>query len=108
MTVAEQSLFIGGHWTPSESGATYQSVNPYTGDVATRAAAATVADVHRAVDAAQHAFDLWAAFPPHARRHYMLATDDAAEARAPRTVRRDHGGDGRTRRLGRLQRQGAL
>jgi benzaldehyde dehydrogenase (NAD) len=65
MTIAEQSLFIGGRWTPSENGATYQSINPYTGDAATRAAAAAVADVHRAVDAAQHAFDLWAALPPH-------------------------------------------
>ncbi|PRX10909.1 UNVERIFIED_ORG: vanillin dehydrogenase [Martelella mediterranea] len=82
MTIAEQSLFIGGRWTPSESGATYQSTNPFTGGIATRAAAATGGDVHRAVEAAQNAFDLWAAFPPHVRRHYMLATADAVEVRA--------------------------
>ena len=83
MTIAEQSLFIGGQWTPSEGGVTYQSANPYTGGIATRAAAATVADVHRAVDAAQLAFGPWAARPPHERRHYLLAAADAVEARAP-------------------------
>ncbi|MEZ5935606.1 MAG: aldehyde dehydrogenase family protein [Alphaproteobacteria bacterium] len=42
-----------------------------------------MADVHRAIDATQHAFDRWAAFPLHVQRHYMLATADAVEARAP-------------------------
>ncbi|PRX09516.1 UNVERIFIED_ORG: aldehyde dehydrogenase family protein [Martelella mediterranea] len=82
MTVAEQSLFIAGRWTSSENGATYQSTNPFTGGIATRAAAATVADVRRAVEAAQHAFGPWAALPPHRRRHFMLATADAVEVRA--------------------------
>ncbi len=82
MTIAEQSLFIAGRWTPSEHGATYHALNPYTGDVATRAAAAAVADVHSAVDAAQHAFGPWAALPPHVRRRYILAAADAVEARA--------------------------
>ena len=82
MTVGGQSLFIGGRWTPSESGATYESFDPFTGQTATRAAAATVVDVDRAVDAAQEAFGPWAALPPSERRRYVLAVADAVEARA--------------------------
>lgn len=82
MDINEQNLFIGGQWTPSESGATYESLDPFTGRTATRAAAATVADVDRAVGAAQEAFGPWAALPPSERRHYVLAAADAVEARA--------------------------
>jgi benzaldehyde dehydrogenase (NAD) len=82
MSIAEQTLFIGGRWVPSEHGNTYESLDPFTGRAATRAAAATTADVDRAVDAAQDAFAGWAALPPAERRHYMLAVADAVEARA--------------------------
>lgn len=53
MPIGVQYLFIDGHWVPSESGKTYESLNPFTGGIATRASAATVVDVERAVDAAQ-------------------------------------------------------
>ena len=82
MSIAEQTMFIGGRWIPSEHGNTYESLDPFTGHVATRAAAATTADVDRAVSAAQGAFAGWAALPPGKRRHYMLAVADAVEARA--------------------------
>ncbi len=82
MNIGEQNLFIGGQWTPSESGETYESQDPFTGKTATRAASATVADVDRAVGAAQDAFGPWAALPPSERRQYVLAAADAVEARA--------------------------
>jgi len=82
MNIGEQNLFIGGQWTPSESGETYESLDPFTGKTATRAASATVADVDRAVGAAQDAFGPWAALPPSERRQYVLAAADAVEARA--------------------------
>ena len=82
MFIGENSLFIGGHWVPSESGMTYESLNPFTGGVATRASAATAVDVERAVDAAQNAFGRWASLPPSKRRQYLLAAANAVEARA--------------------------
>jgi benzaldehyde dehydrogenase (NAD) len=82
MSIGEQNLYIGGHWVPSESGKTYESANPFTGGVATRASAATAVDVQRAVDAAQDAFGSWASLPPSKRRQYLLAAADAVEARA--------------------------
>lgn len=82
MFIGENSLFIGGHWVPSESGKTYESLNPFTGGVATRASAATAVDVERAVDAAQNAFGRWASLPPSKRRQYLLDAADAVEARA--------------------------
>ena len=82
MFIGENSLFIGGHWVPSESGKTYESLNPFTGGVATRASAATAVDVERAVDAAQNAFGRWVSLAPSKRRQYLLDAADAVEARA--------------------------
>lgn len=82
MSIGEQNLLIDGHWVPSESGKTYESLNPFTGGVATRASAATAIDVERAVDSAQNAFAGWASLPPSKRRQFLLAAADAVEARA--------------------------
>lgn len=56
MAINHQQLLIAGAWTPASDGATYESLDPYSGEPATRAAAATVADVDRAADAAHKAF----------------------------------------------------
>ena len=82
MSIGEQNLVIDGHWAPSESGKTCESLNPFTGGAATRASAATAADVERAADAARNAFGHWASLPPSKRRQYLLAAADDAEARA--------------------------
>src|ERR1700733_7150621 len=81
MATYEQNLLIGGRWTPAEGGKTYECLNPFTGAAATRAAAATVGDVERAVSAAQDAFGPGAPWPPSRRRQYMLAAADAVETR---------------------------
>ncbi|NKJ42182.1 aldehyde dehydrogenase [Novosphingobium sp. SG720] len=57
--------------------------NPVTGDVATLAPAATVADAQAACDAAQAAFPAWAAVGPNARRALLLNAATELEARAP-------------------------
>ncbi|NMN04568.1 MULTISPECIES: aldehyde dehydrogenase [unclassified Novosphingobium] len=57
--------------------------NPVTGDVATLAPAATVADAQAACDAAQAAFPAWAAIGPNARRALLLNAATELEARAP-------------------------
>ncbi|PRD43185.1 salicylaldehyde dehydrogenase [Phyllobacterium phragmitis] len=81
MDIGAQNLLIGGRWTAAENGGIYESLNPFTGQVATRAAAATVDDVDRAVAAAHQAFGGWAALAPSERRRYLMAAAEAVEAR---------------------------
>ncbi|MGH9557127.1 MAG: aldehyde dehydrogenase family protein, partial [Terriglobales bacterium] len=50
-------LLLGGEWSDAASGATFDTVNPATGEVLTQIAAGTHADVERAVTAARKAFD---------------------------------------------------
>ena len=77
-----QELLIGGRWTAAAGGATYESLDPYTGDPATRAAAATKQDVVLAVEAARAAFPLWAALPPSERFRILMACADEVEKHA--------------------------
>lgn len=53
------SLYIGGASCPSSSGATFAVHNPLTGRVVGHAAAATSADIERAIEAAHSAFAAW-------------------------------------------------
>ncbi len=50
-------MLIGGEWVDARSGATFESVNPYTGKVWATAPEADEEDVDRAVRAAREAFD---------------------------------------------------
>lgn len=50
-------LFIDGEFGPAQSGATFDSINPATGDVIAAVASAQDADVDRAVASARRAFD---------------------------------------------------
>jgi acyl-CoA reductase-like NAD-dependent aldehyde dehydrogenase len=52
-----QGHYINGEFVPSVSGATFQSVNPYTEEINYRAARGTAEDVDRAVAAARRAFE---------------------------------------------------
>jgi vanillin dehydrogenase len=76
-------LLIGGHDRPAADNATFTRLNPVTGEVATRASAASVADARAAADAASAAFPKWAALGPNERRHRLLKAADLIEARAP-------------------------
>jgi acyl-CoA reductase-like NAD-dependent aldehyde dehydrogenase len=75
-------LMIGGADRPAEGGRTFDRRDPVTGEVATRAAAASVADARAAVDAAADAFPAWSAMGPSARRKALLDAADAMDARA--------------------------
>jgi acyl-CoA reductase-like NAD-dependent aldehyde dehydrogenase len=79
----QQRLFIGGEWTEATGAATFERADPYTGEPVTRAAAATRADVRRAVDAAQAAFRGWADTAPAERRTLLTAAADLLTQRAP-------------------------
>jgi acyl-CoA reductase-like NAD-dependent aldehyde dehydrogenase len=74
--VGEQHLLIGASWRGASSGAAYEKTNPYTGESAGTAAAATREDAHAAVDAAAEAFPGWSATPVAERRALL---DRAAE-----------------------------
>jgi len=57
----EGRMLIGGELVASESGAWLESLNPATEETIGRAPAASAADMHRAVEAAEKAFPAWAA-----------------------------------------------
>ncbi len=64
----ETKLLINGEAVAATKGATFERIDPVTGDVATRAAAASAEDAIRAVEAASAAFPEWAAMGPVERR----------------------------------------
>ncbi len=59
--------------------ATFDRLNPMTGEVATRAAASTPDDARRAVDAAAAAFPAWSELAPAARRALLNKAADIME-----------------------------
>jgi acyl-CoA reductase-like NAD-dependent aldehyde dehydrogenase/ABC-type branched-subunit amino acid transport system ATPase component len=76
------NLMIGDREMSAADGRTFERVDPLTGEIATRAAAATVADATAAADAAAAAFPAWAALGPSERRARLLAAADTLESRA--------------------------
>ena len=80
-------LIIGEGDRPATGAGTFERRNPVTGDVATRAAAATVEDARAACDAAAAAFPAWSKLGPNARRTILLKAADALAAKAPEFIR---------------------
>ena len=79
-------LLCGGEARAASNGAYFERHDPATGDVATRAAAATLDDVDAAVAAARDAFPAWSAMLPGARRALLLKAADRMEALRSRFV----------------------
>jgi acyl-CoA reductase-like NAD-dependent aldehyde dehydrogenase len=82
MPMFEANLFINGASTPAARGATFERRNPLTGEVATRAAAASADDVRKAIDAAAAAFPAWAALTPAPRRQFLMTAAAKLRERA--------------------------
>ncbi|GAB2933335.1 aldehyde dehydrogenase family protein [Streptomyces heilongjiangensis] len=76
-----RDLLIGGKDVPAASGRTTEDFEPYTGEVYATVAAAGPQDVRRAVDAADAAFEDWAALAPFARRAVFFKAAELLEAR---------------------------
>ncbi|MEV4860546.1 aldehyde dehydrogenase family protein [Streptomyces ossamyceticus] len=74
-------LLIGGKDVPAASGRTTEDFEPYTGEVYATVAAAGPEDVRRAVDAADAAFEDWAALAPFARRAIFFKAAELLEGR---------------------------
>lgn len=79
-------LLIDNEDEQAASGAVFERLNPMTGKVATRAAAAGVADARRAAEAAAAAFPEWSKSLPKARRQILLKAADLLEAKGPQFV----------------------
>jgi vanillin dehydrogenase len=75
------SFLVDGAAMEAEGGATYERKDPMTGKVATRAAAATLADVNKVVAAASAAFETWSQTGPGLRRALLLKAADMMESR---------------------------
>ena len=75
-------LMVGSEDRPGAQGRTFERRNPLTGDIATRAAAATVDDAVRAADAAAAAFPAWSATGPNFRRTLLSKAADLLQQRA--------------------------
>ncbi|WP_417671581.1 aldehyde dehydrogenase [Roseibium sp.] len=75
-------LIIGGSDCPASDRRTFDRANPITRELATRAAAASIADAERAADAAAAAFVNWSDMAPNQRRKLLSASADALEGAA--------------------------
>jgi acyl-CoA reductase-like NAD-dependent aldehyde dehydrogenase len=84
--VQRVQLLIGGRELDAANGATFVRLNPMTGEAASTAAAATVADGIAAADAAAAAFPAWSSLGPTARRAKLMRAADVLESQAGRFV----------------------
>src|SRR3954452_22651380 len=81
--VEDQRLLIGGEWVGAGSERTFERTNPYTGEAAAPAAAASREDARAAADAAAGAFPEWSQSPPSARRELLMKAAGILNERAP-------------------------
>ncbi|MEO5758620.1 MAG: aldehyde dehydrogenase [Mesorhizobium sp.] len=69
-------LLIDGDKRDASGGAAFERMDPFTGKLATRAAAASVADANAAVEAAAAAFPAWSKTGPGERRTLLMKAAD--------------------------------
>lgn len=70
-------LLIGGRAVAARNGATFDRIDPFTGEIATRAAAASPDDADAAAEAAHQAFPAWSKLTATTRRERLNAAADA-------------------------------
>ncbi len=80
--MADLGMLVENTERGASNGATFERRNPVTGEVVTRAAAATVEDARAAVDAAAAAFPAWSRTGPGERRAVLLKAAELLDARA--------------------------
>jgi len=78
---------IGGKSVDAADGATYDLVDPTTGEVYAQAPASKQEDVNRAMKAAEDAFETWGETTPAERQRALLKMADALEARSSEFVK---------------------
>ena len=80
--VADQLMFIGGRWVTSQSGKTFETTDPATGETICKVAEGDAADIDLAVKAARKAFESgpWSRMNASARGRLLHKLADAIEA----------------------------
>lgn len=87
-SVRRYQLFINGRFVDSQSGKTFESINPHDCTVVAVVAEGDQADVDAAVQAARAAFDgSWSAMPPTDRAKILLKIADLLDADLKRAHR---------------------
>ncbi len=76
------SLLIGGEARPASDGREFERRDPVTGEIASRAAAATVEDAADAVVSAADAFHNWRSIGPSERRDLLMNAASVLESRS--------------------------
>jgi acyl-CoA reductase-like NAD-dependent aldehyde dehydrogenase len=76
-----RGLHIGGQWTDSEGGKTFEDTDPFTGEVVANVPAGTRGDAKRAIEAAAAAFPAWSETSPAERQSIFLKAADLLESR---------------------------
>lgn len=84
--MSETLLYVAGEYRAAGDGRTFDRSNPITGEVVTKAAAATVDDAVSAADAAAAAFPQWSATSAGERRRLLMAASDALLKAGPSIV----------------------
>jgi acyl-CoA reductase-like NAD-dependent aldehyde dehydrogenase len=84
--IRECRQFIAGDWVDAADGATFDDLDPYTGDVVAHVAAGKREDARRAIEAASKAFPGWSQTPPTERQRIFLKAADILESRRDEVV----------------------
>ncbi|MBM2710156.1 aldehyde dehydrogenase [Mesorhizobium caraganae] len=74
-------LLIDGDKRDASGAASYERMDPFTGKLATRAAAASVTDANAAVEAAAAAFKIWSKTGPGERRALLAKAADVMDSK---------------------------
>jgi len=80
--IRELQQFLDGQWVGASDGATFDDLDPFTGDVVARVPAGKRADARAAVEGAAAAFPTWSKTPPAERQRVFLKAADILESRA--------------------------
>jgi acyl-CoA reductase-like NAD-dependent aldehyde dehydrogenase len=78
--------FIGGEWVDAADGATFDDLDPFTGDVVAHVPAGKREDARLAIEAAAGAFPAWSQTPPAERQRVFLKAGDILESRQDEVV----------------------
>jgi acyl-CoA reductase-like NAD-dependent aldehyde dehydrogenase len=76
-------LLIAGKAIDASNGKTFERKSPLKGEISTVAAAASIEDAKKAVEAAAKAFPSWSATPPNRKRALLLKAAQNLEAKIP-------------------------
>jgi aldehyde dehydrogenase (NAD+) len=82
MATSNNQLYINGSWVDAAGGATFDVMNPSTGDVFAAVADASRADAQAAIAAAEAAFPAWSGKNHAERARILHRVGDIVEARA--------------------------